>query len=302
MITNLPLNVSEVDDLINKIKEITDGLGNRNSAIYDAYANPATKRDMIVNWGNHLERLHELGEYKEPIHTISSHISQELRRMNLPTAVYYARETLPHKYKQDSMNRYKEEDIINCEDKPRKNSSDFDYKKSNVNYLKRLTNTIETLTAVKKILETKVELESQIDEDELAEYFIRWDSSITKLNETLSDKNMVMPSNAHYLIFAHSFTTLNHVYSHYIKHVKEFAYITGKQAGKIVKGKVSKLQLLFDPKDRNESLEAGFYGQACDECGSWRTEFRATNDTNRLFLCCFACKKFSKHKTEILKQ
>jgi len=50
MITNLPLNVSEVDDLINKIKEITDGLGNRNSAIYDAYANPATKRDMIVNW------------------------------------------------------------------------------------------------------------------------------------------------------------------------------------------------------------------------------------------------------------
>ena len=144
--------------------------------------------------------------------------------------------------------------------------------------------------------------DEQIDEDELAEYFIRWDSSITKLNETLSDKNMVMPSNAHYLIFAHSFTTLNHVYSHYIKHVKEFAYITGKQAGKIVKGKVSKLQLLFDPKDRNESLEAGFYGQACDECGSWRTEFRATNDTNRLFLYCFACKKFSKHKTELLKQ
>jgi hypothetical protein len=294
--------VSEADDLLNKIKEITDGLGDRNSAIYDAYANPTTKRDMIINWGNHLERLHELGIYQEPIHTISAHISSKLRSMDLPTAVFWAREVLPFKYKDDSMNRYKKEDELTSEVKPRKNSSDFDFKKSNVNYLKRITNTIETLTAVKKLLETKVELESLIDEDELTEFFIRWDQSTTKLNETLSDKNMVMPSNAHYLIFAHSITTLNHVYSHYIKHVKEFAYITGKQAGKIAKGKVTKLQLLFEPKDRNESLEAGFYGQPCDECGSWRTEYRATNDNSKLFLFCFACKKFSKHKTEIIKQ
>lgn len=301
MTTLYEIIVSEVDTLLAKIKEITDGLANPESTIYDTYANPATKRDMIVNWGNYLERLHHLGVYKEPINTISSHISQQLRTMKLTTAIYYAREVLPFKYKNDSMNRYKEEETItNSVGNPRKNSSGQDYKKSNANYIKRLSNTIETLSNVKKLLETKVELESQIDEDELTEFFIRWDQSVTRLNETISDKNMVIPSNAHYLIFAHSYSTLNHVYSHYVKHVKEFAYITGKQAGKIAKGKVSKLQLLFDPKDRNEALESGFYGQICDECGSWRTEYRYSQEKEKFFVHCFSCKHDNKHKTERL--
>ncbi len=68
--------------------------------------------------------------------------------------------------------------------------------------------------------------------------------------------------------------------------VKEIT-LTPKQATKYRHGEVRELLPIYDPKNRDEAILAGFYGQQCT-CGSWRVKLdKEATDVFKLH--CFAC-------------
>ena len=63
------------------------------------FASSTPKQDRIRAWAEALEQLHELGAYDEPISSISSHISSELRDIGATKVIPYVRQVLSYKYK-----------------------------------------------------------------------------------------------------------------------------------------------------------------------------------------------------------
>lgn len=84
----------------------------------------------------------------------------------------------------------------------------------------------------------------------------------------------------------------------YIKYAKEWDPLTGKQYGKLVHGKARLVPPLWDPKNRKEAVEIGFYGVQC-ACGSYRVH-PSVEPTERLVVHCYACGVEFEAKTEKL--
>jgi len=104
----------------------------------------------------------------------------------------------------------------------------------------------------------------------------------------------------HMLFYALSEATLNNAYSNYVRFIREFASITAKQSGKILRGHVTKLLLLYEPKNQNEAIYNGFYGKQCDDCGTWRVEYKFNSDKNCFMLFCYAKGHWNQPTTEAL--
>lgn len=85
------------------------------------------------------------------------------------------------------------------------------------------------------------------------------------------------------LIIAHSVAGGAEMFLTQVKKIS----LTPKQATKYRHGEVMELLPIYDPKNREEAILAGFYGQQC-ACGSWRVKLdkEATDDFK---LHCFAC-------------
>jgi hypothetical protein len=56
--------------------QVVDGLKNNNSVISRLFF--ATQKDIFVHWTESLEKLYYLGQYPDPIHTISTYIKKQL--------------------------------------------------------------------------------------------------------------------------------------------------------------------------------------------------------------------------------
>jgi len=216
-------------------------------------------------------------------------------------------EVLPFKYKKMEYSPYQINEIELASVDPNLDSSAdakillaVDCKKLNHQYISRLERTIFYLTQFKKNLETDTPLEDKIPEPELEEYLIRWDGALNMLQEVLDGRDRVLPSALHLLFYGKTQATLNDAFAKYVLYIREFASITAKQAGKLLKGHVTKVELLYEPKTRMEARYAGFYGVQCEECGSWRMSYKYNPDKSKFMLYCYANGHWGIVKTEPL--
>jgi len=266
------------------------------------YLEPGKKRELIQRWADDLELLHDFGEYNSPVDTICGHIRNYLEENNQHKSLYYVNEVLAYKFKQMKYTLsefdYTEQASVNLG-----LDSSENYTELNKEYIEIISRTIRVFQDAKKALEEKMTIQPHIPKNEWHEFVVRWKYSIDKLDEILDGREKVPPTTMHIMLYCVAHYTQSNIYSHYVRFRKEEAELTPKQTGKIVKGHVSKMTILFEPKNQHEALSAGFYGQQCMECpqpriGSWRTDRRYNSNTDRFQLFCFACGTWSKLRTE----
>jgi len=267
------------------------------------YLAPGKKRELILRWADDLVELQKRGEWQHDINEIAGTIRTHLKQNDLTHALPYVHEVLPFKFKKDTrpisiFEDYKDQEILIS------NSSATlladDVKKTNINYCLRLERTIKILQSLKHSLETDTLYETEIPEKELEEFLLRWDGSIDRCSEILDGRHQVMPSTQHMLFYALSVSTLNYTYSTYVRFIRDFERMTPKQSGKILRGHVTKMELLYEPKNRQEARHAGFYGVECETCGSWRQEHRFNSNSNKFELYCYKGMHWNRIVTEKL--
>jgi len=276
--------ISIIDDPNEDIKWILQNL--------TQYLAPGKKRELILRWADDLVELHRRGEYTEALTTITSHIRAHMRDHHLEHAIPYVNEILPFKFKEAKYINvdYRDEigsDFLASDSSDVKTLLADDIKKTNINYCLRLERTIKILQSLKHSLETDTLYETEIPEKELEEFLVRWDGAIDRCSEILDGRHQVMPSTQHMLFYALSVSTLNYTYSTYVRFIRDFERMTPKQSGKILRGHVTKMELLYEPKNRQEARYAGFYGVPCETCGSWRQEYRFNSNSNKFELYCY---------------
>jgi len=219
-----------------------------------------------------------------------------MKKMGLESTVHYVHETLPYKYKNPVLRRGDDTSYGVVE--PRNNSSKkLSPEKANVNYIEFLSELIEVYKKTKKSMEKKIVIEPHIPEAEFQEELLRGRYLIRRLDEILDGREKVPPTTMHILLYCLATATLSDTYSKYIYLRKEEAPLTPKQTGKIIKGRVTKMPRLFEPKNHQQALSMGFYGQQCEECGWWRTERKLNPNVDKFQLYCFYCRQWSKVKT-----
>jgi len=287
--------------LLEEIEWIKEELHKPNSVLHKIYASKTPKKDLILHWAYKIDGLHTLGKWNYNLTDVSTQIKNDMRSLNLESAIPYVHEALPYKYKNPSMMSRAGEDY-GSEVHPRLDgSTEIKPFEANKNYITIVDNTIDVFKQLKKALEKKMVIEPHIPKDEWAEFQLRWTYAINRLREILDGREKVPPTTMHLLIYAKSQATLSDTYSHYVRFRKEEAELTPKQSGKILKGRVKKMTLLFEPKNQREALSSGFYGQQCEECGSYRTERKYNSNVDKFRLYCYSCFEWTKVKTERIK-
>ena len=275
---------------------------------YDIYNSPQPKADGIRKWGHALEKLHILGVYDKPIWTISAHIRAELKSMGLEKAIVHARRSLPFKYKDPS--KIRAEQLItydySCDLHERKLTKE-EITKENQPYIDLINADIELFQAFIKKLKT-TEFLRNIPDIEFNEYRTRSQGMNTLVKESWDKREKILPSQQHLLLFARTQATKSDMFSKYMRYARDIITMTSKQAVRFASGRVTKGELLYEPKNRPEARQAGFYGVPCDECGSWRIDHKYNpeppdsqpDEGGRNMLFCYACKSWQNIKTEPL--
>ncbi len=249
------------------------------------------RRDLITRWAANLEKLHDLGKYDADVNTISSHISAKLRRAGMISAIHYVSETLEYKYKNPNIS-ISDEDELSVEN-PQEISSLRNAEEVNRLYISFLDRTIEELSKIKSRLTEDIILEPMMDQNEADQFYVTWDHFIIRAREAWDGREKVLTSHQFIMGWCLSEYSLNHAYHKYQKYIKEnidrMASFTPKQAGKLERGHVKRLQDIFNPDTFVQALDLGFYGQQCENCGSWRTikKYNSDKSIEEFQLFCF---------------
>jgi len=265
------------------------------------WVSSSPKRDLVTRWAANLEILHTAGIYKEPLDTISTFMGKKLTDAGMQSAIHWMRQNLDYKYKNREMDRGNQWDET-ASFTEAKDSSIDNYKEANKIYILFLQRTRDELGKVINRLETDTILEPKIPQDELDQFYTLWDHFIKRLREAWDGREKVLSTQQYIMGWCLSNFSLNFAYTKYLEFAKEKFTLTPKQAGKLKRLQVKKVQEVFDPKNFSECVELGFYGQQCSRCGSWRTERRWNGDLHKDQLYCFAehikdVSQFTKLKT-----
>jgi len=287
----------ELEKTESEIEWIKSELNKPDSVLHNIYASDAPKKDLILHWAYKLEKLHTLGGYEHSLTHISVTIKAEMEEMGLGRTVHWVHEVLPYKYKNPAMIRG--EPDPNWVVEPRKDSSNP--KIANQDLISLITDTISIFKQTRKALEKKEIIQPHIPELEFLEFQVRWKYAMERLQEILDGREKVPPTTMHIMMYCIAFYTSSNIYSNYVRLRKEEAELTPKQTGKIIKGHVSKYPLLNEPKNKHEAQSSGFYGQQCEECGTWRTDRRYNSNKDKFLLLCFRKGHWTKVKTEKIK-
>ena len=113
----------------------------------------------------------------------------------------------------------------------------------------------------------------------------------------MDSRTSVMPEKLHLLIHGYVEGTKSFAYSHYMKNILETLSLTPKQTVRLLTGRVTKIESMYEPKSLIDARHVGFYGTQCDECGSWRVDKKYDTDKTQDRLFCFACKSWSEITT-----
>jgi hypothetical protein len=128
---------------------------------------------------------------------------------------------------------------------------------------------------------------------------------LLSLKQVADERNEVPHAKQFLFLYCKTISTLGHTYSSFVLRLREFAEISTKQATKLINGKSSYLDPMYEPKNRLQAKDIGFYGMICNECGSWRTELiykPSTDAINRDMIFCYHCHEWSEPETLILPQ
>lgn len=292
--------------LYDRIQKITNELANPASTLHELYSAKNPKKDLIIAWAEYLEELHQLGEFKQPVNSISTYIQAELRKIGLESATDYARHVLSFKYKDSHYDHSKEDDDGGYQN--RENSS-ISFEKENQEYIKLIDDTIEYLRFVKKQLYTK-SFVKYLDPIELDEFITVHSNTLDIGRNIFNDKRKDLVQTQSALVEVMMHATSTHSAGEYLVKVKDMFEFTGKQALKILKGEIQNLHPLYDPQNRLDATRLGFYGQRCDHCGSYRVKRIPTESIGKYrvkfhvkiseewFCYCYACKQGMPAKTE----
>ena len=238
------------------------------------------------------------------INTISTFISAELRELGAPNAVSYVRKSLSNKYKDnskihsESLLRYELEQMRENHSREKLKREEW-FGRQNKRYIDNLISSANTILLVAKKLETK-EFVGKLDPDVLDEHFTAWEQSNKLLKQMIDDRASVMPEKLHMLIYGFLQGTKSHAFAEYVKILLKTITITPKQTVRLLTGRVTQIESLYEPTNQFEARHAGFSGRVCDECGSWRLDKKYDTDHNRDRLFCYACKEWSDIQIEPL--
>lgn len=287
-----------------RISNLKDAIKNPETFEYQIFGSSSPKTDRIRAWATALEQLHELGEYTQPINTISSCITAELKEIGAVRAISYARRILSNKYKDDtkvhseSLLRYELEEARALQASEKLKKEEY-YHLQNQRYIQELEKDAEILLEFAKKLET-VEFVGRLDPDILDEHFAAKRVGRKLLKEALDGRASVFPQKLHMLIHGYVQGTKAHAFSEYVKILLETITITPKQTVRLLTGRVTKIEPLYEPDNLIQARHAGFYGIRCEECGSWRVDRKYNTDSHRDRLFCYACKEWSDIRKESL--
>ena len=283
------VNTIELDTLVKENEWIEKELFQEGTVENSIWASNSPKRDLITRWANNLEKLHEGGMFEEDVNTISSFISKKLRSAGMNSAIFYVHDVLDYKYKNSNMNRSVEGQSTEfSEDEPHKNSSIENTSELNKNYIKLLDRTIAELIKDSEKLKKGTIIEPEIPPKEAEQFFLTWNHFLLRHREAWDGREKVLSTNQYIMGYCLSAFSLNHAYTKYLKYAKEKLTLTPKQAGKLLRLQVKKVQEIFNPKNMEEALDLGFYGQQCDKCGSWRTVRKSQTISEPDQLYCYA--------------
>lgn len=285
---------AEIQKKIEWIKTNISG----DTPIHEVFSSKSPKKDLLIKWGEYIEELAKLGKYQKPLSTISVFVQEELKSMGLNEITEYVRKVYPAKWKDQTKDHSESDDDGRVTD--HRETSSKDYKKDNKPYSSRLRDTAKLLQkAADKIdkQEFLKKLSSQELKD-LEEFYVKWDNARDNLREVMDGREKVPVSKQYIFYYCAAQANTGHAYAMFVLHLRKFARFTPKQAGKIIEGKVKNMHMLYEPKDRMEALEDGFYGFPCDHCGSWRTKAKMMDEGLRML--CFKCGESSLLKTERL--
>lgn len=289
-----------------RIKNLKDAIKNPNTFDHVIFSSSTPKQDRIRVWASTLEQLHELGAYPQPINTISGYIASELKALGASKAIPYARQVLSYKYKDDTkihsetLLSHEIAQIREAKLREKVNSEEVN-RAINQPYIDNLQEDIQVFTELTKKLESAPFVE-YLDLDMLDEHFTAKKEGRKLIREMLDSRTSVMSEKLHMLIHGFIEGTKSHAYSEYVNVLVKTVTITPKQTVRLLTGRVSKIESLYEPKNIFEARHSGFYGSRCDECGSWRVDKRYNTDKHKDYLFCFACKLWSMIKTEDLMQ
>jgi len=296
----LHISKEEKIEILNKrIENFKNSIKDPNTFDYAIYASNSPKKDRIRAWAEALEHLHDLGEYKDDICTISKHISTELKSMGLPKATEWARHCLPYKYKDST--KIHAEKLLEYEYRGFQDhkKTEQEITKYNQPYIDRMDRTIKLCQDFKTKLRT-TEFLTLIPDIEFNEFETRSKGLERLIRDGMDHRDKVLPEKLHLLLYGYTEGTKNDMFNKYMKYARNIIDITAKQAVRLVSGRCSKVELLYEPKNRAEARQAGFYGVTCDECGSWRIDHKYNTDSNNNMLFCYACRTWQEIKTKEL--
>ena len=272
-------------ELLQENKWIERALEDPESVEHRIYLSDAPRKDLITRWAINLEKLHKAGEFHQDINTISTYISNKFRALKMDNAVHYVSEVLDYKYKNPTQSQNRSGVA-----KPQEDSSvllSFEAKNTNTLLISFMLHTIEALKSNIDRLRKDVLLESKVPEAESEMMFLNWQHVLKRHQEAWDGREKVLSTQQHLMAYALSGYSLNHAYVKYLKYAKEDTKLTEKQASKMMRLHINKIDTLFDPKTFEEAKELGFYGIQCGKCGSWRTEKRFNPDTQQDLMYCF---------------
>lgn len=292
-------------DLLNKrIANLKAAIKDPETFEYQIFSSSSPKQDRIRAWAKALEQLHELGEYEQPVNTISGYIASELKTLGAYKVIPYARQVLSYKYKDDT--KIHSDSLLSYELERRREDllreklkKEELYFRQNKRYIDNLKADAEVLLSFAKKLET-TEFVGKLDPDVLDEHFTAKNQSRKNIMEMIDSRASVFTEKLHMLIHGFMEGTKANAYSEYVKILLETITITPKQTVRLLTGRVTKVEYLYEPKNQFEARHKGFYGTTCDECGSWRVDIRYDTDKHKDRLFCFACKEWSEIVTESL--
>ena len=272
-------------ELLQENKWIERALEDPESVEHRIYLSDAPRKDLITRWAINLEKLQKAGEFHQDINTISTYISNKFRALKMDNAVHYVSEVLDYKYKNPTQSQNRSGVA-----KPQEDSSvllSFEAKNTNTLLISFMLHTIEALKSNIDRLRKDVLLESKVPEAESEMMFLNWQHVLKRHQEAWDGREKVLSTQQHLMAYALSGYSLNHAYVKYLKYAKEDTKLTEKQASKMMRLHINKIDTLFDPKTFEEAKELGFYGIQCGKCGSWRTEKRFNPDTQQDLMDCF---------------
>jgi len=285
--------VEEIQAKITWIEENLQG----NTPMRDVLSSDSPKQNILYKWGQCLEELTKRGIRKKPLTTISTDITQRLRELNLNTAVRYVRTVLPSKWKDPSKIHEQDGDNERREISSNEKVILTEYDIKLIDHLKATSDFC--LSAIEKI-KTKPFMDKLNKKEKNYQdvFFLKWKNLINSCNEAKDERNEVIASKQFLYMYAKSLTTLGDTYDLFVRFLREFSAITTKQAGKILNGRVSNLDVMYRPKNRLEAKDLGFYGFPCEECNEWMCEYKWNGSDHKIF--CWACQQWSEPKTERL--